>query len=211
MDQFTDRIGVGLVANLDGFEWLSSSYQLRKRLDDGWVGISIEVLPASKRGFVKLAAHGHIRNDEIEDRYTSFNSLLTSTDVKEHATLTINCDTLLRNSPLIHGFSSDESSVEQFILGYARELRQHVVPWLEKHVTKESLLRGLSSGNPREWITSDRLTRFPVLLAIHSGSGDWEEFEKIAEEFSKYCEKPHGLVHKPYAEAVIKGLRQLCS
>lgn len=211
MDQFTARIGVGLVSNLSGFEWLSSSLQLRKRLNDGWIGISIEVIPTSKRGVVKLAAHGQIRNDEIEDRYTPFNFLLSAVEAKEHATITINCDTLLRNSPLIHGFSIDDPSVEKFIVGYAAELREHVVPWLEGHLTEESLLSGLSSDNPREWITSDRLIRYPVLLAIHSGRGEWAEFERIAEEFSNYCKKPYGLVHKPYAEAVISGLRQLCS
>lgn len=211
MHELVQRIGTGLVSRLPGFEWLRISRQLRKHLNDGWIGISIEVLPTSKRGIVRLAAHGKVRNDKIEDRHTPFNALLSTADAKEHATITINCDTLLRDSPLIHGFPADDSGVEEFIAGYAAALRQNVIPWLEGHITEELLLRGLSSDNPREWITSDTLTRYPVLLAIHSGRCEWDEFEKIATDFSSYCEKPQGMVHKLYAEAVISGLRQLHS
>ena len=211
MDQLTERIGSGLVSSLPGFEWLSSKFQLRRCTSEGWIGISIEVLPTSNRDIAKLAAHGQVRNDDIEVLYTPFNAHLTKTDAKDHATITINCDSLLKNTPLVHGFRIDDSSVEQFIVEYGRELRDKIVPWLEKHLAERALFDGLSSDNPRDWITSDRLTRFPVLLAILSRRGDWTAFERVAEEFLNYCKKPHGLVHKEYAEAMTAGLRELCS
>jgi len=63
---------------------------------------------------------------------------------------------------------------------------------------------GLADGNPRNWITSDRLTRFPVLLAILAKRGDTAAFDIIAAEFEEWCKQKHAVVYAPLAAAMRK-------
>jgi hypothetical protein len=207
MIDYTDTIGRGLAQRLPGFDWSRSESVLRKPTRSGWIGIAIEAMPTSSPDVFKLASHGQIRIDDIERAYSPFDARLTKETAQSHATLVVNCDTLLRESPLIHGFRADPASIACFICDYAKELEDIVIPWLERHSTENSLFEGLSSKNPRQWITSDRLVRFPVLLAILSRRRDWVQYESVAGDFMAFCDKPYAQVHRAHAKAIIEGLR----
>ena len=207
MDELTARIGRALAGKLDGFKFVKSQWHLIRKTESGSQSIVIEVLPASDSESVKLAAHGHVRIDEIEDAYTPHNPYLTPKDAKTHPTMVVNCDQLLSDKSLANGFGTDEHSINQFIEAYARALDTDVLPWLNKYSDESSLFENLSGDDPNAWITSDRLIRYPVLLAILAKQGSWTRFDQIGEEFLDYCEQPHAQVYKPLATSVINGLK----
>ena len=94
-----------------------------------------------------------------------------------------------------------------FLAAYANALHSDVVPWLEKYSDKEAVFQGLVADDPLKRVTSDALRHYPVLLTIFAMRGDWQAFERIADEFLAYCDKPYGAVHRPLAMATINGLR----
>lgn len=207
MDELTARIGKGLSENLDGFRFVKSRWQLVKPISEGWQAIEIEVMPTSQSGTAKVAAHGQVRIDRIEETYTPFHPFLNGTDAKLHATLTINCDRLLANSSVVHGFKTDEQSIDAFVLEYANALEICVLPWLDEHSDENTVFNGLIDEDPKKWITSDRLARYPVVLSVLANRNEWDAFDRIAQEFQNYCSSPHAQVYKPLADALIAGLR----
>ena len=168
----------------------------------GWQAIAIEALPTASRGVSKLAAHAHIRIDAVEAIYAPHHPYLNPKDAKVHATLAVNCDELLTDKSLANGFATDSSSVQRFAHDYANALIKDVIPWLEKYSDEEAVYEGLADPDPNNWITSDRLTRFPVLLAILAKRQEWERFAAVSEEFSAWCNQPHAMVYKPLAAAM---------
>ena len=205
-DQLTERVGRGLAGKLD-FKFVKSKRSLTRNVDGGSQSIVVEVLPTSDIQTVKLAAHGHVRIDEIEDTYTPHHPYLTPKEAKTHPTVVTNCDQLLSDKGLADGFGTDEHSVSQFIESYARALQADVLPWLDKYSDERRLFENLSSDDPKEWVTSDRLVRYPVLLVFLAKQENWVRFNEIGEEFLDYCEQPHAQVYKPLATSIIDGLK----
>lgn len=153
-----------------------------------------------------LDATAQIRIDVIEKAYMPFHMYLNPKRAKLHPTLEKNCIELFSDRSLVDGFRTDTASMERYAQSYALAVRRDVLPWLDKYSIEENLLEGLIDDNPFNWATSDRLVRYPVLLAIFARRGEWTEFKRIADEFSSYCEESHAQVHKPFAEAMIAGL-----
>lgn len=207
MDELTAKIGKSLGQRLDGFKFVKSRRQLVRKTEDGWQAIVIEVLPTADPCKGKLAAHAQVRLDRIEETYSPFHPFLNGTEAKTHATVTTNCDRLLADTSVVHGFSIDDQSVDGFIIEYANALQAYVVPWLNKYSTEEAIFNGLIDDDPTKWITSDRLTRYPVVLAVLANRGAWDEFDRISQEFLSYCESPHAEMYKPLADSLATGLR----
>jgi hypothetical protein len=204
MKQFTEQIGMLLAQRLPGFTFKKRESGLIRPTDKGWQAIAIDVLSTASRGVGKLAADARIRIDELERLYTQHHPFLRPQDAKGHATLTMNCDNLLKNKALTHGFNLDGPTIHSFAEVYAQALQADVIPWLEKYSDEQSLYEGLANADPFKWITSDRLTRFPVLMAILAKRGDVKAFDSVASEFEDWCKQKHAIVYVPLAAAMLK-------
>jgi hypothetical protein len=197
----------GLEGDLDNFKFIKSRRLLQKTFLNGWQGIAISLLKTSNPEVMKLSAYAQIRIDELENLYTPHHTFMSAKDSKVHPTLTANCDSLLTDKSLANGFQIDDSNVSQFIERYSAAIQLDIIPWLEKHSTEDGIYKGLSDSNPLNWVTSDRLTRYPVLLSILAKRSDWDAFEFMATEFLEYCDKPHAQVYKSLATSIINGLK----
>ena len=206
MNTIIEKVGKLLADRLTGFKFVKSKLQLIRDTDVGWLAIIIDILPTSTDGIVKLAAHAHVRIDEIENYYAVHNPFLSPKDIKSHPTLVKNCDEIIVNKDLPNGFTDDEQSVGLFIDKYVDALDSDVIPWLEYYSNEGNLLSGLISKDPQTRVTSDKLTIFPVGLTIYAKLGKWKEFDQFAKEFMTHCEKPYALVYKPLAHNTIQGL-----
>ena len=208
MNDITIRIGHALAGIADGFRLVRSRSSLIRECDGGWQAVAIQVLATATPEIKKLAAHAQVRIDSLEARYTQYIPYLDARAARVHPTVAINCDTLLRDKSLANGFATDAASVDIFIDAFGEALNRDIVPWLNRYSRESALYDGLASEDPMEWITSDRLTRFPVLLAILSQRNDQKEFERVATAFLEYCTQKHALVHRPLAESIVSGLRK---
>jgi hypothetical protein len=207
MEELTATLGKALAKRLDGFRFVKSRWHLIRQTEAGWQAIAIEALPTSNPAIAKLAAHGQVRIEALEATYAPHHPFIGTKEVKNHQTLTINCDELLTDKSLVDGFSTDSQHLETFVNDYSAALTRDVLPWLDKYSDENAIYEGLTDDDPMKWITSDRLTRYPVLLTILARRCAWEAFDRVATEFSKYCDQPHAQVYKPIAESIITGLR----
>jgi hypothetical protein len=204
MDEITSTIGQVLANELEGFKLMKSRDSLVRATGFGWHAIAIEALPTATPGVAKLAAHAQIRIDEIEALYIPLHPFIDAKAAKFHPTLVANCDSLLGDRSLANGFPADQASITGFSLRYAADLRTNVLPWLNRYSTADALFDGLSDPDPKKWVTSDRLTRYPVLMAVLASRADWARFDQIGTEFVAYCTQRHALVYKPLAEAMLR-------
>jgi hypothetical protein len=203
MKKITERIGLVISELLPSFKFQKREGRLYRLTDKGWQAITLEVLPTGSQGIGKLAAHAKVRHEQIESIYTPHHPFLKAMDTKSHATLTANCDGLVHNKALADGFSLEPGAVDSFAESYAGAIKLDVIPWLDQFAEEQGLFAGLSDADPKKWVTSDRLTRFPVLLAILSIRGDTEHFDTVAAEFQEWCKLKHALVYAPLAAAML--------
>lgn len=189
MKEITSKIGEVLAAELNGFKVVKSRSHLLRTTASGWQAIAIHAQPTTTPGVVKFAAHAQVRLDQIEALYVPLHPFISIKEAKLHPTLAINCDQLLGNRSLANGFTAEATSISSFALSYAADVRNNVLPWLEKYSIEDALLEGLSDPDPKKWVTSDRLTRYPVLMAILAKRGDWSNFEQISAEFAAYLRR----------------------
>ena len=204
INQVTESIGESLAQQLSTFVFKKRESCLFRKTNAGWQAIAIEVLPSASPGVGKLAAHARIRIDNLESIYTQHHPFLEPKDAKTHATLTVNCDNLLTDRTLAHGFSLDTANIKAFSEAYAVAIKEDVIPWLDRYSDEQAIYDGLASPDPTAWVTSDRLTRFPVLMAILSKRGDLSAFDVIASQFGDWCKLKHALVYAPLASAMLK-------
>lgn len=204
MKHFTERVGQLIVEQIPSFKFKKREGKLFRLTDNGWQAIALEVLPTASQGIGKLAAHAQVRHEQIESLYSQYHPFLQPKEVKLHATLTVNCDGLLQNQTLAHGFGLDPASVSAFAEAYAEAIKSDVIPWLDKFSDEQALFIGLADSDPMKWATSDRLTRFPVLMAILARRGDIVGFDSAAAEFQDWCKQKHALVYAPLAAAMLK-------
>lgn len=204
MDEITSTIGEVLASQLEGFKFVKSRSHLLRPTDAGWQAVAIEALPTATPGIIKLAAHAQVRVNAIEGVYVSLHPFIDAKSAKFHPTLVVNCDTLLADKTLAHGVPSDGASLRSFALKYASDMKTNVLPWLEKYMAEGALFDGLCDPDPKRWVTSDRLTRYPVLMAILAKRGDWPTFDRISAEFAAYCTQRHALVYKPLSDAMAR-------
>lgn len=204
MKQFTERVGKLIAVRIPGFQFKKREGRLFRLTDNGWQAIVLEVLPTASQGIGKLAAHAQVRHEQIESLYTQYHPFIHPKDAKVHATLTVNCDGLLQNKALVQGFGLDPASVNTFAETYAEAIKSDVIPWLDKFSDEQALFIGLADSDPKRWATSDRLTRFPVFMAILARRGDIEGFDSAASEFHEWCKQKHALVYAPLAAAMLK-------
>ena len=209
MNNFVESAGERYEKELVGFNFVKSHSRLIKPTIDGWLGIALFVNQTSSQPIRRLEACGHIRLESIEKIYAPHQIYLQPKDAKHHQTLTVNCMKFLKNKSLLFGFDIGvEKSFTTCVDAYLLELKESIIPWLEKHSTEQAVFEGLIDKDPMKWITSDRLTRYPVLMAILAKRGDWNVFDNIAAEFLDYCRKPHARVYQPLAESMLN-IRQL--
>ncbi len=209
MNNFVQTVGERYEKELLGFNFVKSQSRLIKPTIDGWIGIALCVTQTSSQRIRRLEAHGHIRLERVEKIYAPHQIYLQPKDAKHHQTLTVNCMKFLKNQSLLFGFDiDDEKSFTTCVDAYLLELKESIIPWLEKHSTEQAIFESLIDKDPMKWITSDRLTRYPVLMAILAKQGDWDSFDNIAAEFLDYCKKPHAQVHQSLAESMLN-IRQL--
>jgi hypothetical protein len=204
MNSLTATIGDALAVHLVDFTFEKARSRLVRQSSVGWQAIVIEALPTATQGVSKLAAHAQVRIDALEALYAPLHPFLDKKALKQHPTLVANCDGLISLQSLAHGFPSDAAGVQKFVVAYADAVRTDVVPWLERCSREDEILKGLSDPDPKKWVISDRLVRYPVLLAILARRGEWEWFERIATEFSAYCNQRHALVYRPLADAMLE-------
>lgn len=207
MDKLTVKIGKGLAAKIEGFKFVKSQWHLIKKTDSGSLAIVIEALPTSDPETAKLAAHAHVRINNLEDKYTPYHPYLTPKDAKTHPTVVVNCDQLIKDKELTNDFSISENSVNQFTQSYAQALQKDILPWLDRYSNEQNLFENFQIEDPKSWITSDRLMRYPVFLTMLAKRENWKRFDEIADEFLDYCEQPHAQVYKPLASSIINGLK----
>ena len=100
MNTIIEKVGKLLADRLTGFKFVKSKLQLIRDTDVGWLAIIIDILPTSADGIVKLAAHAHVRIDEIESYYAVHNPFLSPKDINSHPTLVKNCDEIIVNKEL---------------------------------------------------------------------------------------------------------------
>lgn len=204
MKQYTESIGTLLAQKLPGFVFKKRESCVFRQTKTGWQAIAIEVLPSTSPGIGKLAAHAKIRIETLEELYTPYHPFLTANDAKSHATLTVNCDGLLKDKALAHGFGLGTNSTTSFANAYSAAVESDILPWLEKYSDEQAVYDGLVDQDPRNWITSDRLTRYPVLIAILAKRGNLPAFDAITAEFQEWCKQKHAMVYAPLATAMLK-------
>jgi len=203
MEQLTERIGTLIAEQIPSFRFEKREGRLFRATDNGWQAIVFEVLPTGSQGTGKLAAHAQVRHDEIESLYTPHHLFLKPKEAKSHPTLVTNCDGLLKDKTLAHGFSLDPSSADAFATIYSKAIKSDVIPWLEKFSNEQALFLGLADSDPKNWATSNRLIRFPVLMAILAKRRDAAGFEAVGVEFQEWCKQKHALVYAPLAAAML--------
>ncbi len=204
MNEITLTIGEVLASQLEGFKFVKSRSHLLRTTDAGWQAVAIEPLLTATLGIIKLAAHAQVRVNAIEALYVKWHPFIDAKAEKFHPTVVVNCDTLLRDKTLAHGVPTDVASLRVFAMKYASDMKENVLPWLERYMTEEALFDSLFDTDPKKWVTSDRLTRFPVLMAILAKRGDWPNFDRINAEFASYCTQRHALVYKPLSDAMAR-------
>lgn len=203
MKQFTEQIGLMLAERLPAFEFQKRESRLYRATKTGWQAIVLEVLPSASQGMGKLAAHAQVRHDDLEALYSPHHPYLKPKDAKEHPTLTANCDGLIKRKELVHAFSLEPASINAVADSYAAAIKADVVPWLERFADEQELFTGLAGNDPKSWVTSDRLTRFPVLMALLAKRGDTAGFDAVGTGFLEWCKQRHALVYAPLAAAML--------
>lgn len=203
MQQFTEQIGSLLAGRLPEFEFQKRESRLYRVTGTGWQSIVLEVLPSASQGIGKLAAHAQVRHDVLEALYTPHVPYLKPKDAKTHPTMTENCDGLIKRKELVHAFGLEPATINAVADGYAAAIRTDVVPWLERFADEQELFDGLAGSDPKTWVTSNRLTRFPVLMAILAKRGDTAGFDAVGTEFQDWCKQKHALVYAPLAAAML--------
>jgi hypothetical protein len=97
--------------------------------------------------------------------------------------------------------------VEDFMDRYVVALQVKVFPVLDRYSSESELFEGLSCLDSAKRVVPTGLGRFPALLAMLVRRGDWDSFEIAAQEFLQWCTGSQAQVHRPFAEAMISGLR----
>jgi hypothetical protein len=203
MEQLTERIGTLIAELIPSFKFENREGRLFRATDNGWQAIVFEVLPTGSQGVGKLAAHAQVRHDQIESIYTPHHLYVKPKEAKSHPTLVTNCDALLKDKTLAHGFSLDPPSVDTFARIYAEAIKSDVIPWLDKFSDEQSLFLGLAGSDPKNWATTNRLIRFPVLMAILAKRRDALGFDTVGVEFQEWCKQKHAMVYAPLASAML--------
>jgi hypothetical protein len=201
---FTEQIGALIAEHLPEFEFQSRCHRLYRGTETGWQAIALEVLPSATPGMGKIAAYAQVRHDVLEALYTPHHPYLKPKEFKAHPTLTINCDALVKREELVHAFKLDSAIVKDLSDAYAASIKVDVIPWLDRFSNEQALFEGLAGSDPKTWATSDRLTRFPVLMAILAKRGDAVGFDRVGSEFQEWCKNKHALVYASLAAAMLK-------
>jgi hypothetical protein len=192
-----------------GFRFFKSQSEFRKLLDSGDVlAIGIDLMRASKSGYFKAASSAHIRIEAIEAVYAKHHPLLTQRELKNHYTISVNCDNLYRDQSVSR---SVELLSDAAIVAYSKRLWQSiesdVLPFLEKYGSYDELIRNLQSEDYKSWVTSDRMVQYSVLLSDRAIASDKAGFERYADELLEYCKKDYGQMYRSAAEPMIQGVR----
>ena len=207
MEKLIQELGESLADSINGgYKFIKSKYSIVKKEDKGWKRITIDVLPASRPNFVKLALHAHIRIEELEKLYTPYHPFLSAKDARDHATISINCDQLFSDKSIVVSFEATKQSITETTHKYAKAIQIDILPFLDRFFSENALVSSLENENPKEWVTSDHLARYLILLSAYAQRNNWDLFEKIAHEFLQYCQKPHAQVYQSLADSVINGL-----
>lgn len=199
-----ERIGNFFAGKLDDFAYEPKKSRLVRKFDGGWQAIALSLLQSSQRGTYKISGQAHIRLDNLENVYALHHPYLAVEDFESHQTVARNCDNLIQDKSLVHAFPVEELLSYSFLEKYASALVTDVLPWLEKYSIEDELFAGLVGEDPKSWVTSDRLTRFPVLLSILARRCDQTAFDAVLSEFEKWCQLPFAAVHAPFPIAMKK-------
>lgn len=192
----------------DGFRYIKSRFSLVRKVDNGSQIITIDLLPTSSSKHKKVSMFAHIRMDQLEEQYGPFHPFLDEKSRKTNSTVVINCDYLITDKSLTNSIQVDDSTLDQISHIYAKAIQNDVIPFFKEYFSIQSIVKSFERSDPCSWITSDKNTRYLVLLSAYSLESRWDDFDKVASEYLKYCEKPFSRQYSVLAESVINGLRE---
>ena len=209
MNELTQEFGKKLADSIGGgYKFVKSKSSLVKKMENGVKSITLDFLPSHEANVVKLAMHAHIRLDELENRYGPYHLYLGLKERKDHPSLVKNCDEVFSNKDLAMSFELDSNKLNEVVTRYAEAIRQDVLPFLDEFYSVDALVASFEQIDPSDWVSSDRLTRYLILLSAYSSRLAWKNYEEVAEEFLEYCSKPHAQAYEKLAESVINGMRE---
>ena len=189
--------------------FLEQGYKYRKKNTEFYLSdksknilaIIVDVISTSDPQRYMVTMRMCIRLSVLEAVYVKYNPYITKAKQKQHYTLNINQSGLLPES-----FTEDEIQ----LIGKKTwgVVNSEIFPMLEKFSIKSNLIQNLTSEDYNTWITSDRLTRYPILLSNAALEKDQDSFDKYAKEFIEFCQQPFAKVHLPMANSIINGINQ---
>jgi hypothetical protein len=193
-----------------GFRLGKAASEFRHTSQSGdTVAVALGLLPASKRGYYKAAVTAHIRINAIEEVYAAFQPQQRPRDRNTHYTISVNCDNIYRDKSVSQSFELlSNEAVRAMAERLWKAILDDVLPFLERYCNRERLVANLEADNYITWVTSDRMTRYCVLMSDRVLAGDEVGFEKYAAEFLAYCEKPYGQMYRQVANAIVTGVRE---
>ncbi|WED25520.1 hypothetical protein L3V77_10620 [Vibrio sp. DW001] len=209
MESVVHKLGQLLASLLgDDFKYVQSRSALIRKLSDGTQVIAIDLLSSSEPKSFKLAMHAHVRLNVLEEQYAPFHPFLSAKDKKTNPTLVVNCDSLFSDKALAQSFQVNENNLNEIAANYVKPIRDDVIPFFEEYYSVENLVSSFEQADPKSWITSDRNTRYIILLSSYALESKWDQFDKVSAEYLEYCGKPFAQAYKPLATAVIEGLKK---
>jgi len=206
MEDLLRTIGKTIASKLDGYKYQVSNERLIKKTNNGWIAIALDLIKDKRTQTARVDAYAHLRHEKIESIYGLFRARGDARKARNRQTLSKFCLHLFSEG-FEYGFSLNDVDIEEFSDRYASELKKSVIPWLEKYSNEEALYIGFLEDDSQNQITSDPLTRFPVLLSMLKIRNDRSKFEEISKEFLDYCNKDHAKVHMELATSIIEGIR----
>ena len=193
----------------EGYRLRKAASEFRRDLKSGDAcAVWVDLLPASRRGRFKAGVSAHIRIAALEAVYVNYHPLIPAPERGSHFTFVANCDSLFVDKSVAHSVElPDEQSVRVFAHRLWEAIKEGVLPFLERYCDRGRLVENLADEDPRTWVTSDRMTRYAILLSDRALMHDRAGFEHWATEWMDYCRQPHGQMYLPVADAIVPGVR----
>ena len=199
--------GEALVPDLPDFEFDKPRSRLVLRSAAGWKAIDLDVVPRDG-GMRSLAMRACIRLDRVASEFLPyFPGLKPSQRRKHYPLISVHCTNLL-DDEYLYSFEPTEDQIQEVARHFLLGIQQTVLPFLDEFFDEEAIASSLLNPDPAKRVTSDPLSRYCYLVSYFSLRSDWEQFDRLAEEWLVFCRSPPGTPYREIAEAVVSGIRQ---